>query len=188
MSQTGEDASEDGSGVAAPPTANASVYKPTPSGFGKLDAVAEEDTKKCNTGPDAGADDNVAYRPSKHAFEEFCLLLPLSLGLCITWISFTMKETVDMAIIGHLGAVYAQAVALSYFWMSATYGLMMSNALSVFVSQAIGAKNPAMSGVYLQVKRCRSSSGTTGPIYYTRVTNAILNTSFLWVLDLPHFK
>lgn len=58
----------------------------------------------------------------------------------------------DMAMLGHLGTDYLAASSLASVWMTITNTLLwpFADVVRMLTSQALGAKNPALAGVWLQ--------------------------------------
>ena len=66
----------------------------------------------------------------------------------LSWVG--MKMT-DSALLGHVSAESLAAAALSDLYAMSTLVLVQGRILSVFVGQAVGANNPRLAGIYLQV-------------------------------------
>lgn len=60
-------------------------------------------------------------------------------------------KTTDTSLLGHVGTHYLSAAALSDLWTSATGVFIEGRILTSFCSQALGANNPRLAGVWLQV-------------------------------------
>ena len=60
-------------------------------------------------------------------------------------------KTTDTALLGHVSADALAAAALSDLWTMCTAVLIQGRILSVLCSSSIGAGNPKLAGIYLQV-------------------------------------
>jgi len=78
-------------------------------------------------------------------------LLKLALPFFISSISWVGMKTTDTALLGHTGTKYLSASALSDIWTQATGVFIQGGVLSTFCSQAIGAGNKKLAGIWLQV-------------------------------------
>lgn len=86
--------------------------------------------------------------------QEMIALFKLSVPLAITSLSWVGMATTDTAVVGHLGTRYLSAAAMADLWTSSTGVFISGNILGFFCGKAIGAGNPLMAGVWLQVSLC----------------------------------
>ncbi len=75
----------------------------------------------------------------------------LGVPLFVARLSWVGMKTTDSALLGHVSAEALAAAALSDLYAMSTLVLVQGRILSVFVGQAVGANNPRLAGVYLQV-------------------------------------
>lgn len=75
----------------------------------------------------------------------------LGVPLFVARLSWVGMKTTDSALLGHVSAEALAAAALSDLYAMSTLVLVQGRILSVFVGQAVGASNPRLAGVYLQV-------------------------------------
>ena len=66
-------------------------------------------------------------------------------------LSWVGMKTTDTALLGHVSANALAAAALSDLWTMCTGVLVQGGILSVLCSSAVGAGNPKLAGIYLQV-------------------------------------
>ena len=57
---------------------------------------------------------------------------------------------VCMAHAGRLGETYLTGVSMAFFWIDATYSLLLGNMIGAVCSMAVGAGSPKLAGSYLQ--------------------------------------
>jgi len=82
---------------------------------------------------------------------EWLDLLKLSLPIFVSYVSWVGMKTTDTAILGHVGTEYLSAAALSDLYTSSSGVMIEGSVLTIFASQAIGAGNKKLAGVWLQV-------------------------------------
>ena len=75
----------------------------------------------------------------------------LGVPIFVARLSWVGMKTTDSALLGHVSAESLAAAALSDLYAMSTLVLVQGRILSVFVGQAVGANNPRLAGVYLQV-------------------------------------
>lgn len=90
----------------------------------------------------------------KTVISEFVDLLRLAIPIFVTRVSWVFMKVTDTALLGHAGTRYLTDAALSDLWTSSTGVFVMSGTMSVFGSQAYGANNKQLVGVWLQVAYC----------------------------------
>jgi len=75
------------------------------------------------------------------------------LGIPIFWsmLSWVGMKTTDTALLGHVSSQALAASALSDLWTMCTVVFIQGRILSVLCGAAVGAGNPKLAGVYLQV-------------------------------------
>jgi Na+-driven multidrug efflux pump len=83
--------------------------------------------------------------------EEAWDILKLGIPIFIARLSFVGMKTTDTALLGHVSRKALSAAALSDLWTMCSQVLLYGQVLGVFIGGAIGAGNPKLAGVYLQV-------------------------------------
>lgn len=83
--------------------------------------------------------------------EDVCAIAKLTVPMFLSRVSFVMMKTTDSSILGHTGTRYLEAVALSDLWTSSTGVFIQSGAASMLCSQAYGAGNKKLVGIWIQV-------------------------------------
>ena len=78
-------------------------------------------------------------------------ILKLGFPIFITRLSFVGMKTTDTALLGHVSRQALSASALSDLWTMCTQVLISGRVLGVLVGGAVGANNPKLAGIYLQV-------------------------------------
>jgi MATE family multidrug resistance protein len=78
-------------------------------------------------------------------------ILRLSGPIFLAQVSWLGMKTTDTALLGHVGAEALAAAALSDLWTMCTAVLIQGRVLGILVGGAVGANNPKLAGVYLQV-------------------------------------
>jgi len=78
-------------------------------------------------------------------------ILKLAFPIFITSLSWVGKKTTDTALLGHLSQKALAASALSDMWTMTTSVLLSGRILGVLIGGAVGAGNPKLAGIYLQV-------------------------------------
>ena len=79
-------------------------------------------------------------------------ILKIGIPIFISSISWVGKKTTDTALLGHLSSPDALAAsALSDLWTMTTSVLLTGRILQVLIGGAVGAGNPRLGGIYLQV-------------------------------------
>jgi len=63
-------------------------------------------------------------------------------------------KTIDTALLGHVSREALSAAALSDLWTMCTAVLVNGRVLGILVGGALGAQNPKLAGIYLQVSYC----------------------------------
>lgn len=99
-------------------------------------------------------DESSALLPHKHhpsVWEEIYTLLKLWVPLFFGTCAWVCMKTTDTALLGHVGTHYLSAAAVSDLWTSATGVFIEGRILTSFCAQALGANNPKLAGVWLQV-------------------------------------
>ena len=83
-------------------------------------------------------------------------LLRLAVPIFISRVSGTAKAITDTALLGHIDtdSRYLLASAMSDMWTQSTGVFMNGRVLGTFCSQAFGAGNKSLAGVWLQVSLC----------------------------------
>jgi multidrug resistance protein, MATE family len=83
--------------------------------------------------------------------EETWDILLLSVPIFISRLSFVGMKTTDSALLGHVSRKALSASALSDLWTMCSQVLLNGGILGVLVGGAVGAGNPKLAGIYLQV-------------------------------------
>ncbi|GKY92659.1 hypothetical protein MPSEU_000235900 [Mayamaea pseudoterrestris] len=83
----------------------------------------------------------------KDAQDTFVLGIPIFLAM-LSWVGM---KTTDTALLGHVSAEALAAAALSDLWTMCSAVLLQGRILGLLCGAAIGAGNPKLAGIYLQV-------------------------------------
>lgn len=83
--------------------------------------------------------------------EEAWEILRLGIPIFIARLSWVGMKTTDTALLGHVSGKALSAAALSDLWTMCTMVLLTGQVLGVFIGGAVGAGNPKLAGIYLQV-------------------------------------
>eukprot|EP00192_Tetraselmis_astigmatica_P005619 CAMPEP_0117672028 /NCGR_PEP_ID=MMETSP0804-20121206/13674_1 /TAXON_ID=1074897 /ORGANISM="Tetraselmis astigmatica, Strain CCMP880" /LENGTH=514 /DNA_ID=CAMNT_0005480579 /DNA_START=50 /DNA_END=1594 /DNA_ORIENTATION=+ len=83
--------------------------------------------------------------------KEFCDLLYLTAAIFVSSVSWVIIKTTDSALLGYTGTHYLAAASISDLWTQSTGVFIMGGVLGMFCSQAIGAGNRELAGIWLQV-------------------------------------
>lgn len=75
----------------------------------------------------------------------------LGVPIFISMLSWVGMKTTDTALLGHVSSESLSAAALSDLWTMCTGILIQGRVLDILVGGAVGAGNPKLAGVYLQV-------------------------------------
>jgi hypothetical protein len=84
-------------------------------------------------------------------FQDAVDILVLSGPIFLAMISWLGMKTTDTALLGHVSADALAAAALSDLWTMCTAVLIQGRVLGILVGGAMGAGNPKLGGIYLQV-------------------------------------
>lgn len=91
-------------------------------------------------------------RPRSVSYFALCgIVLTNAAKVFVVGVSWSVMKTTDSALLGHVGTKYLVASALADLWMSSTSSLILGGVVSVLAAQAVGAKDPKLAGVWLQV-------------------------------------
>ncbi|VEU40530.1 unnamed protein product [Pseudo-nitzschia multistriata] len=122
--------------------------------------IKKETPESSGTAAAAIADD-IEARGSKSAapttkstetvLEDAIDILKLAIPIFITSFSWVGKKTTDTGLLGHLSQEALAASALSDLWTMTTSVLLSGRILGVLIGGAVGAGNPKLAGIYLQV-------------------------------------
>ena len=77
--------------------------------------------------------------------------LRLGFPIFLSQVSWVGMKTTDTALLGHVSAQALAAAALSDLWTMTSLVFINGRVLGIFVAQAVGAGNPKLGGIYLQV-------------------------------------
>mmetsp|Transcript_7185 Transcript_7185/g.10500 ORF Transcript_7185/g.10500 Transcript_7185/m.10500 type:complete len:498 (+) Transcript_7185:180-1673(+) len=80
--------------------------------------------------------------------------IKLAVPIFFSRLSWVGMRTTDTALLGHVSAEALSASALSDLWTSSSGILIQGSVLGILVGQAVGADNPKLAGIYLQVSFC----------------------------------
>lgn len=83
--------------------------------------------------------------------EELLDILRLGIPIFISRLSFVGMKTTDTVLLGHVSREALSASALSDLWTMCSQVLLNGQILGVLVGGAVGAGNPKLAGIYLQV-------------------------------------
>eukprot|EP00978_Attheya_sp_CCMP212_P034173 scaffold141984_cov62-Attheya_sp.AAC.3 len=78
-------------------------------------------------------------------------VLQLGAPIFVCMLSYVGMKTTDTVLLGHVSASALSASALSDLWTMSTGVLFEGRVLGVLCGQAVGAGNPKLAGIYLQV-------------------------------------
>lgn len=90
-------------------------------------------------------DESITIKQDVH--DTIYLALPIFLAM-LSWVGM---KTTDTALLGHVSSDALAAAALSDLWTMCTAVLIQGRILSVLCGAAVGAGNPKLAGIYLQV-------------------------------------
>jgi len=77
--------------------------------------------------------------------------IKLGVPIFITMLSWVGMKTTDSALLGHVSAEALAASSLSDLWTMCSAVLIQGRVLGILVGAAVGAGNPKLAGIYLQV-------------------------------------
>jgi len=83
--------------------------------------------------------------------EEITDIVQLAVPIFVSRLSFVGMKTTDSALLGHVSREALSASALSDLWTMCSQVLLGGQILGVLVGGAVGAGNPKLAGIYLQV-------------------------------------
>lgn len=83
--------------------------------------------------------------------EDVIDIVTLAFPFFISSLSWVGKKTTDTGLLGHLSEKALSASALSDLWTMTTSVLLSGQILGVLIGGAVGANNPKLAGIYLQV-------------------------------------
>jgi len=95
--------------------------------------------------------DTKSANSSATVLEDVTDILQLAFPIFITSFSWVGKKTTDTGLLGHLSKDALAASALSDLWTMTTSVLLSGRILGVLIGGAVGAGNPKLAGIYLQV-------------------------------------
>ena len=100
--------------------------------------------------------------------------IKLAIPIFVAMVSWIGMKTTDTSLLGHVGAEALSASALSDLWTMCSGVLVNGRILRVLVGQSVGAGNPKLAGVYLQVSYFILS------LLSVPVIACWLSTKFVW--------
>lgn len=115
-----------------------------------VEAIAPVETDKLME----SSDDDQVKKPSstvKILRREALDILHLSVPIFVAMVSFLGMKTTDTALLGHVSADALASAALSDLWTMCSGVLIQGRVLGILVGGAVGAGNPKLAGIYLQV-------------------------------------
>jgi len=109
--------------------------------------------------PEKGAEDDplvskpIEEKDDKDAtfHDDVIDIVKLGVPLFISMLSWVGMKTTDTALLGHVSAEALAASALSDLWTMCSATLIMGRVLNILIGSAVGAGNPKLGGIYLQV-------------------------------------
>jgi len=78
-------------------------------------------------------------------------IIRLAIPIFCSMLSWVGMKTTDSALLGHVSSQSLAAAALSDLWTMCTAVFINAGVLGILVSGAVGADNPKLAGIYLQV-------------------------------------
>ncbi|KAG7338049.1 MATE efflux family protein [Nitzschia inconspicua] len=94
----------------------------------------------------------IAIEPRYHSISEDVIdTVKLGVPIFIAMLSWVGMKTTDTALLGHVSANALSAAALSDLWTMCSAMLVQGRILDILVGGAVGAGNPRLAGIYLQV-------------------------------------
>jgi len=106
---------------------------------------------KKETDGDLEAGHDVTTKAGETVLDDAIDILILAFPIFITSLSWVGKKTTDTGLLGHLSKDALAASALSDLWTMTTSVLLSGRVLGVLIGGAVGAGNPKLAGIYLQV-------------------------------------
>jgi len=102
---------------------------------------------------EAGSDAPTKSEATKEhtVYEDIVEILNLAFPIFLTSFSWVGKKTTDTGLLGHLSQDALAASALSDLWTMTTSVLLSGRILGVLIGGAVGAGNPKLAGIYLQI-------------------------------------
>jgi len=91
-------------------------------------------------------------KKSKQSFgKELAEIISLALPISVGRISWTGMKTTDTALLGHVGTEFLAASSVSDLYTSSSGVFLSGRMVGTLCSQAIGAGNPELAGIWFQV-------------------------------------
>jgi multidrug resistance protein, MATE family len=100
----------------------------------------------------------------------------LGIPIFLTMLSWIGMKTTDTSLLGHISVDALAASALSDLWTMCTQVLLQGRVLGILCGSAIGAGNPKLAGIYLQVS-CYVLAWIVGFIFLSWYC-----TEYVWVV------
>jgi len=97
------------------------------------------------------AETKIANQKQPSITQDALDILYLSGPIFLAMMSWLGMKTTDTALLGHVSADALAAAALSDLWTMCTSVLVQGRVLGILVGGALGAGNPKLGGIYLQV-------------------------------------
>jgi len=91
------------------------------------------------------------FSNSEHICKEAMDTIGLAVPIFLARVSFVGMKATDTALLGHVSSEALSASALSDLWTMCTGVLVRGGILRILCTQAIGAGNPKLCGIYLQI-------------------------------------
>lgn len=99
----------------------------------------------------AFSDINDDEGPAASCLEELVNLIKLTLPIFVAMVAWVAMKTTDTALLGHVSTEKLSAASYSDLWTQSTGVFVTARVLGIFASQAYGAGNRKLVGVWLQV-------------------------------------
>jgi multidrug resistance protein, MATE family len=109
------------------------------------------DTAPSSSSSSSIPDTNNDRQAKESIADDMIDILKLGIPIFVSSLSFVGKKTTDTALLGHVSQEALSASALSDLWTMTSQVLLNGGVLTVFIGSAVGAGNPKLAGIYLQV-------------------------------------
>jgi Na+-driven multidrug efflux pump len=120
------------------------------------DGFTNKEEENCdNNGDDNDHDDDHHHASSSSSYASLWSdakdTVRLGIPIFLATLSWVGMKTTDSALLGHVSPDALAAAALSDLWTMCTQMLVQAPVLGVLIGAAVGAGNPKLGGIYLQV-------------------------------------
>lgn len=113
--------------------------------------ITSEETSLLKPSIEASEPDHADDEREATVLKDVVDTLVLGTPIFMAMLSWVGMKTTDTALLGHVSADALAAAALSDLWTMCTAVLVQGRILSVLCGSAVGAGNPKLAGIYLQV-------------------------------------